>query len=142
MKKGVFAIGLLIVVGIFVFYLMSSSQKNVSSTGNTVSEDSQSVGTGVTKTFVVDSSHLRFYIDGVENPSIKVNDGDKVRIEFSSSEGFHDWRVDEFNAFTEKVKEGEKSSVEFIADKKGTFEYYCSVGKHRENGMNGKLIVE
>ncbi len=35
-----------------------------------------------------------------------------------------------------------KTFVEFTADKKGTFEYYCSVGEHRVNGMKGKFIVE
>ena len=48
----------------------------------------------------------------------------------------------EFNAATEKVAAGVSSSVEFVADKKGTFEYYCSVGQHRANGMKGKLIVK
>ncbi|HLC31158.1 MAG TPA: plastocyanin/azurin family copper-binding protein [Candidatus Nanoarchaeia archaeon] len=94
------------------------------------------------KTFIVDSSHLRFFINGIENPDIKVKKGDKIRIEFTSSEGFHDWKLDEFNAATAKINAGGSSSVEFIADKTGTFEYYCSVGQHRANGMKGKLIVE
>lgn len=34
------------------------------------------------------------------------------------------------------------TSVTFVADETGTFEYYCSVGNHRGQGMIGKLIVE
>ena len=34
------------------------------------------------------------------------------------------------------------TSVTFIADQEGSFEYYCSVGNHREEGMVGTLIVE
>ena len=94
------------------------------------------------KTFVIDSSHLRFYMNGIENPEIKVKQGDRVRIEFTSTTGFHDWKVDEFNAATEKVKDGGFTFIEFTADKKGSFEYYCSVGPHRKNGMKGNLIVE
>ena len=124
----------LLIVGVGVFLLFSGNDSNV--TGEVI-ENSESV-----RTFVVDSSHLRFYIDGIENPDIKVKEGDKVRVEFTSSEGFHDWVLDEFSAATTKVNPGESSSVEFIADKKGTFEYYCSVGKHRANGMKGKFIVE
>ena len=124
----------LLIVGVGAFLLFSGNDSNV--TGEVI-ENSESV-----RTFVVDSSHLRFYIDGIENPDIKVKEGDKVRIEFSSSEGFHDLVLDEFSAATTKVNPGESSSVEFIADKKGTFEYYCSVGKHRANGMKGKFIVE
>ena len=37
---------------------------------------------------------------------------------------------------------GQIDEVEFVVDKAGTFEYYCSVGNHRQMGMVGKLIVE
>jgi len=40
------------------------------------------------------------------------------------------------------VTPGTPTSVTFVADKTGTFEYYCSVGNHRAQGMVGKLIVE
>lgn len=73
---------------------------------------------------------------------IRVKKGDTVKINFASTEGFHDWKIDEFNAQTQRVQEGDTSSVEFVADKAGTFEYYCSVGSHRQLGMVGKLIVE
>ena len=126
----------LIVLGVGAYFLFSNG---ADVTGESVDDDM--IDGSDVKVFVVDSSHLRFYIDGVENPDIVVNEGDRVRIEFSSSEGFHDWVVDEFGAATEKVTAGGKSSVEFVADKKGTFEYYCSVGQHRANGMKGNFIV-
>jgi len=95
-----------------------------------------------TKTFRILGENFKFIIDGSrENPDLVVNEGDKVKIEFKSRQGFHDWVVDEFSARTKQVKDEESSSVEFVADKKGTFEYYCSVGSHREMGMKGKLIV-
>src|SRR3989338_8247227 len=105
-------------------------------TGKTVFEEEN------VKVIEVDSANLRFYMDGVENPDIRVKEGDKVKINFKSSEGYHDWMVDEFNASTERVNPGESASVEFVANKKGVFEYYCSVGRHRENGMKGNFIVE
>ena len=73
---------------------------------------------------------------------IKVKKGDVIQINFESTDGLHDWVVDEFNARTERVNPGTKTSVEFIANKTGTFEYYCSVSIHRAAGMKGKLIVE
>ncbi|GEM_PF-945760 len=73
---------------------------------------------------------------------IRVKKEDFVRINFTSAGGFHDWTIDEFNAHTEQVASGNRSSVDFIADKAGTFEYYCNVGNHRAMGMVGKLIVE
>ena len=73
---------------------------------------------------------------------IKVKKGDTVQIVFKNTEGMHDWRVDEFNAATKKIRTGEQDTVTFVADKVGTFEYYCSVGKHRAMGMKGNLIVQ
>ncbi len=73
---------------------------------------------------------------------IKVKKGDTVRINFSSTDGFHDWVVDEFVASTERVNTGDTSSVIFVADQSGIFEYYCGVGNHRQLGMVGNLIVE
>ena len=73
---------------------------------------------------------------------IRVKKGTKVKINFSSTGGFHDWVVDEFKVTTGRVNTGGAASVEFIADKTGTFEYYCSVGTHRQMGMKGTLIVE
>ena len=102
--------------------------------------DVQEIGSA--KTFVLTGENFKFLMNGGVNPDIRVKLGDKIRIEFSSTQGFHDWVVDEFNAATEQVRPGTPTFVEFVADKKGTFEYYCSVGTHRAAGMKGNLIVE
>ena len=73
---------------------------------------------------------------------IRVQEGDKVRINLSAGQGLHDWVIDEFNVKTSQIQAGETASVEFVANRKGEFEYYCSVGNHRAMGMVGKLIVE
>ena len=73
---------------------------------------------------------------------LRVQQGDRVKVTINVVQGFHDWVVDEFNARTAQTGEGKTASVEFVADKTGTFEYYCSVGQHRQMGMKGKLVVE
>jgi plastocyanin len=73
---------------------------------------------------------------------IRVREGETVTINFTAGEGFHDWAIDEFDSKTAQVRPGTPTSVTFVADKKGTFEYYCSVGNHRAQGMIGTLIVE
>lgn len=73
---------------------------------------------------------------------MRVKKGDTVLIRFSNEGGFHDWVIDEFNASTPRISEGGEAMVEFVADKAGEFEYYCSVGSHRQLGMVGRLIVE
>jgi plastocyanin len=90
-----------------------------------------------TKTFNMTGKMFAF-----SETEMRVKKGDKVTVNFESTEGLHDWVVDEFNARTKQVQPGTKTSVTFTADKTGTFEYYCAVGKHRQMGMVGKLIVE
>lgn len=73
---------------------------------------------------------------------ITVKEGDIVTINFRSEDGFHDWVIDEFDAATNKISTGQDTNITFTADKKGTFEFYCSVGNHRAQGMVGTLTVE
>jgi plastocyanin len=89
------------------------------------------------KEFTVVGTNFKF-----DASEIMVNKGDTVRIIFVNGDGFHDWVIDEFNARTKQIRTDETETIEFVADQTGTFEYYCSVGKHREFGMFGKLIVK
>ncbi len=74
--------------------------------------------------------------------TITVKKGEKIRIVFKSTDGIHDFRVDELNIATATVRSGQEDFVEFTPDKTGTFKYYCSVGNHRAMGMEGTMIVE
>lgn len=87
----------------------------------------------------VDITGTNYAFDVTE---IRVTEGDVVTVNFTSAEGFHDWMVDEFDASTARVQAGGVTSVTFTADQAGTFEYYCSVGDHRAQGMVGTLVVE
>ncbi|OGG07985.1 hypothetical protein A3B48_04315 [Candidatus Gottesmanbacteria bacterium RIFCSPLOWO2_01_FULL_40_10] len=89
------------------------------------------------KTFEINASSFKFSLT-----EIKVNKGDRVRVVLNITEGFHDFVVDEFDARTKQIGEGKSDTVEFLADKEGTFEFYCSVGDHRAKGMKGNLIVQ
>ena len=71
---------------------------------------------------------------------INVKKGDKVRIKVTNTKGNHDINIDEFNVSAETPL-GQEVVVEFVADKVGTFEYYCSKPGHRELGHWGTLTV-
>ncbi len=94
----------------------------------------------------VDPNARVFEVRGVnyeyDVKEIRVKKGETVVINFESTDGFHDWVIDEFDVQTDRVQPGTKTSVTFVADEAGTFEYYCSVGSHRSHGMVGTLIVE
>lgn len=95
------------------------------------------VANGEVKEFTVSGDNFSF-----KPSTITVKKGDKVKITFINSEGFHDWVVDEFGAATKQTQAPTTEVIEFIADKTGSFEYYCSVGSHRDMGMVGTLVVK
>ncbi|MFA6190260.1 MAG: cupredoxin domain-containing protein [Candidatus Staskawiczbacteria bacterium] len=75
---------------------------------------------------------------------ISVKQGDKVKIIFTNAGGTHNLMFVDFGGIgTKTIKTGESDTIEFTADKKGTFEFYCSVGNgyHRMKGQIGILIV-
>lgn len=91
----------------------------------------------VVREFTVTGSKFKF-----DPATISVKKGETVRITFVNAEGMHDWVIDEFTGGRTKVlNQGQSETIEFVADKAGTFEYYCSVGTHRQMGMEGTLSV-
>ena len=74
--------------------------------------------------------------------TITVNQGDKVRLNIKSVDVTHGFAISEFG-ISENLRPGKTVTVEFTADKKGEYTFFCSVycgGGH--SGMRGKLIVE
>lgn len=102
-----------------------------------IEQDDNTVVEQPTKTFNIGGANFAF-----SQTEIRVKKGDKVKIVFTNNGGLHDWTISEFNAAVARVSTGQTSSVEFVADKTGTFQYYCSVANHRQLGMVGNLIVE
>ena len=159
--KNTYIVGLVLViivaVALFMFSkkqteapIINTEYENVApenieavTTEGTTTTDSSNITTSVevnaagVKEFTVTGENFSF------SPSlITVKKGDKVKITFKNSEGFHDFVVDEFGAATKQTKAPTTEVIEFTADKVGSFEYYCSVGSHRAMGMKGTLIVE
>ncbi len=99
--------------------------------------DNENEGDNNIKEFVVVASNFSF-----SKKQIKVKQGDRVRIILKNSQGMHDFRIDELGVGTRILQEGEQDAIEFTADKKGKFSFYCSVGNHRALGMEGEFIVE
>lgn len=102
-----------------------------------VTETTGDAMTASTKEITVTGQNFSF------TPStITVKKGDKVKLTFKNAGGVHDFTIDELGVKTKQIPGGQSDTVEFIADKAGTFEYYCSVGNHRQLGMKGTLTVE
>jgi plastocyanin len=123
------------------------SQNKPATTGNTMgaettaSAPTQAVAQAAAEEVLpiaVEGGHFYF-----KPNEIRVKVGQKVKVTLTSVGGMpHDFVIDELNVRTKQIKDGETDVVEFTPDKPGTYEFYCSVGKHRAMGMKGNLIVE
>lgn len=117
-----------------------ASTSDTSVTGDNPSptdQPSSSDSTATVKSFTIEGANFKF------NPNqITVNKGDTVRITFKNTEGTHNFIIDDFNVKSKLLKTGEEDTVSFVADKTGSFDYYCSVGNHRAMGMQGTLVVQ
>ena len=151
----IFIVALLLALGAWYYFSQQPSKEALETTQTQVTGDTPSLPSGGMETgeistnditagvvvggvkeFTIASDHFSF----VPN-SMQVKKGDRVKITFSNPLGTHDLKIDEFNAATPKLSAGQNAVVEFIADKAGAFEYYCSVGNHRAMGMWGTLVV-
>lgn len=88
------------------------------------------------KEFTIDAFNFGYSI-----PEIKIRKGQKVTITLTNSGGTHDLVIDELGVDSGKIVTGESVTFDFVANEAGEFEYYCSVGNHRAQGMVGKIII-
>lgn len=112
-------------------------EQNSMNQEETSKETSVSSNNAEKKIFTIEGNNYAFDLE-----EIKVKKGDTVRLNLTSTGGLHDIVIDEYRVASKKLNDGETDTVEFVADIAGEFEYYCSVGNHRQMGMAGKLTVE
>ena len=100
-------------------------------------ENTDSTTPPSTKEFIMTARQWEF-----EPSSIKVNVGDTVKLIITSTDVTHGIRIPAFDV-SERLTSGNTIEIEFVADKLGTFDFFCSVQcGSGHGGMNGQLIVE
>lgn len=74
--------------------------------------------------------------------SLRVKKGEQLRLVIAALDHDHGFRLDEFH-INKKIERGKTVTVEFTADKAGTFPFrcsnFCGLG---HGGMKGTLVVE
>lgn len=95
------------------------------------------VATGDVQEFTMTAKQWEFI------PSeITVNQGDTVKLHITSEDVTHGFALSDFGV-NENLTAGNTVDVEFVADKTGTFTYFCSVKCGSGHGdMKGQLIVK
>ncbi len=89
-----------------------------------------------TKSFVLETGSFYFTPD-----KISVKKGDTVKLTVTNKGGMHKFVIDEFQVKT-LLPTGKPTEITFVADKVGTFEFYCAIGQHRVMGQKGTLVIE
>src|SRR3989304_7466645 len=141
----------ILIAGFFLFSMRKTVPGEPQVIGESTNLDQSSENVGQTESSITsqpdENSQLKeitveassFYYDPKE---IRIKLGDTVRINLTAKDLTHDFNVDELGVDGPVIKAGETTTIEFVADQTGEFEYYCSVGQHRANGQVGTLIVE
>ncbi len=121
-----------------IAYFLQINNKGTITSATVISSDK--IDDSNVKSFVLTEKNFRFVLNNTENPDLYVKLGEKVIIEIINIENFHILTIEEFR-YKRRINEN-GSTIEFIADKKGIFEYHCALKSHTDKGMKGRLIVE
>jgi cytochrome c oxidase subunit 2 len=93
--------------------------------------------TAPVKEFAMTAKQFQF-----EPATIEVSKGDRVKLVITSLDVPHGFSIPEYG-INQRLDPGKPATIEFTADKQGTFTAYCSVfcGSGHSN-MKGKIIVK
>lgn len=125
----------LAVVGIF---LSKSGGQSMSTPTPVPSQESTPISGAITKEVTIESNEFSF------SPSqITVEQGQNLKITFVNKGNFsHNFAIPDYGIKTNTIAGTETDTIEFVADKAGTFRIICTVTGHENLGMTGTLIVE
>lgn len=75
--------------------------------------------------------------------TLTVKKGDKVSVKLINKDAAqaHSFLIPDLKVKSSQVAPGKTETINFTADKAGTFEFYCDVPGHKEGGMVGKMTV-
>jgi heme/copper-type cytochrome/quinol oxidase subunit 2 len=94
-------------------------------------------GQGASRHFTIVGSNCTF-----RPASIAVDRNDLVHVTFTAEDMPHSFTIDEYR-ISKRAGVGQSVTVEFLADRAGRFDYYCSLtGHHKCETMRGALIVK
>ena len=140
-KIAIIVIIIVLIAGGAYLFTTSNSQPAVNDTAEInqqeeIVDDTQMEVDADTVVIEVSGANFSF------NPSkITVKKGQKVKVVFTANDMQHDFVIDKLDVKSDIVTAGNTTEVEFTPTEAGEFEYYCSVGNHRAQGMVGTLTV-
>ena len=104
---------------------------------NVIASEDISEGQGIVKEFSMIAKQWEFVPEIIE-----VNKGDTVRITVTSTDVAHSFSLPSFN-INERLTPDEPVTIEFVADKVGTFPFRCNVFcGSGHSAMAGTMVVQ
>lgn len=133
MNKILIIVAIVLVV-VFAGIYLYSNNNNVS--GEIIQDLKPQTGSDGIKEFTMTAKQWKF-----DPNTIEVNQGDLVRLSVTSLDVTHGLAIPDYG-IDEGLYPGQTVDIEFVADRKGTFPFACSVSCGvGHSGMVGKLIV-
>jgi len=127
-------IPIILLIGII---LVSGCATQYGTQSTTPAKTAQTTSTGEVKEFTIEGSEFKY-----TPASITVSKGDSVKIIFKNvGTAGHNFVIGDLGVSTRVISAGSTETVEFTADKSGTFAFYCSVPGHRSAGMEGQVKI-
>jgi plastocyanin len=145
LNKGLL-IGLVAVLTVAVVYFTatnkpSQNSQTTSPSPEAVSQQASpaaSVAPSTEKVITVSGSEYSF-----SPKMIEVTRGEEVKLVYKNTGKLpHDLVLTELGVKTNVIAGGKEDTVTFTPEKSGTFTFYCSVGNHRQLGMEGTATVK
>lgn len=95
-----------------------------------------------TSTGSVKEVTMEMYNWGITMNPVTLNKGDTVKLTVKVKDGRHQLAMPAFDVKTDELGAGEETTLTFVADEAGSFDYFCSLpcGKGHKD-MRGKLVV-
>lgn len=148
MKKAISYFAFLIVSGfIFSACVHNPAEENVTTnestvpvTGEVMEKDGDNTVTEEGRVITMDMGAYFFKPNIIE-----ASPGETITVKVDNVGGFHDFVIDELGVRTEQVNTGNSVIATFTIPEDASgevYEFYCSVGNHREQGMVGLLRVK
>lgn len=143
MVIGVIVLAVILVVAAMFFFMGRGANttepamvEEVNSTDNMSESTGESAMDGDVVEVTMEAGSFYF-----EPNVINAKLGQTVRVTLNSVSMQHDFVIDDLGVKSSVLPSGRSETVEFVASEVGSFEFYCSVGNHRQQGMVGTLNV-
>ena len=141
MKGLLVGVLVLIAAGVVVYLTLGKASQSANQTPSPTPQQVSQPATSSAeqgKTITVTGAEYSF-----SPASITLTAGEPTTIVFKNSGKLpHDLVISELGVKTNVISGGKEESVKVTANKTGTYTFYCSVGNHRQLGMEGTATVK